>query len=85
MEYMKVLHLTLFVSQLDLFNLYHRGVLYFVITSRSPSAVEVQSLLLGILLYPFPQNLFSCFFPFDVCLKASTYIKHATKKVLKVY
>lgn len=42
MEHMKALHLTLFVGKLDLSNLYGVGGLYFVITSRSHSAVVVQ-------------------------------------------
>lgn len=82
---MKVLHLTLIVGQLDISRLYYRGFLYFAITSRSPSAVEMQSLFLGIPSYTYSHRIFfSCFSsPFDICLKDSTCIKHATKKFWK--
>lgn len=84
MEYMKALHLILFVSKLDLSNLYGVGGIifcdYIKITFSCGGAKFVYSLI------PIPtESFFPVVFPFDVCLKATTYIKHVTKKVLKVY
>lgn len=90
MEYMKVLHLSLFVGQLDLTNLYYRCFLYFAITSSQSGLVKItfscggtKFVLWTSLLHPFPQILLFLLFLFDLCLEASTYIKHATKNLWK--